>query len=27
VEENPDPTRDSENVTWEDEPINLKRKE
>jgi ETC complex I subunit conserved region len=27
VEENPDPSRDSENVTWEDEPINLKRKE
>jgi NADH dehydrogenase (ubiquinone) 1 alpha subcomplex subunit 5 len=27
VEENPDPTKDAENVTWEEEPIELKRKE
>lgn len=27
VEENPDPTKDAENVTWEDEPVDLKRKE
>lgn len=27
VEENPDPTRDADNVTWEGEPIDLKRKE
>lgn len=27
VEENPDPAADAENVTWEEEPIDLKRKE
>lgn len=27
VEENPDPTQEAENVTWEEEPVDLKRKE
>ena len=27
VEDNPDPTQDADNVTWEDPPVDLNRKE
>ena len=27
VEENPDPNQDADNVTWEEEPTDLKRKD